>query len=415
MPIQRVRRAWASQFEVATPELLSVIGGAVLVMAGFGIVIPAIPLFAQRFGVGDLQVSWLVTGFAIMRLLGNLGLAGWILKRTGERATTVAGALIVGLTSLAAGAAPDFWWLFAFRVAGGIGSALYFAGLLSFLLARVAPHQRGRAMSLFQGAIAAGILMGPVIGGIIIAFSSENVPFYIYGVACLMGAAWSFRSMTAPITQHGLGAPRANVEVIRGLFRDRAYRIALLVAMTGFLVVSAPQVLAPSVWVNVYDQSKASLGIPFAVMTAASIAVVGHAGPLVDRKGRKPALIGGSFGLAIGLALIAGPSSAAVFVASMAIIGASTGYSRPATTSVLGDVSDDSQRNAAMGGFRIAQDVGAVIGAALSGPLSEAFGPRVAFLGLGIVALLVALTTLRIRETAPHLTSDGEPSVGFVG
>lgn len=404
---RRVRNAFATQLEVATPELISVIGGAVLVMAGFGLIIPALPLFAKGFGVGDLEVSYLVTGFAVMRLLGN-GFAGRVLKRRGERATTVAGAVIVGVSSLAAGMAPGFWWLFAFRVSGGIGSAFYFAGLLSFLLARVAPHQRGRAMSLFQGAVAAGILAGPLLGGVLIAFSSENVPFFVYGVACLAGATWSYRTMSVPVAQHGLAASRPSMDVLKELFKDRAYVFSLIVAMTGFIVVSAPQVLAPSLWIGALGKSKATIGIPFAVMTAAGVAVMAHAGPLVDRRGRRVAMIGGSFALAGGLAFISGSATAMMFVLGLAIVGAATGYTRPAASSVLADVSSEDQRTTAMGGFRIAQDLGAVLGAALAGPLSKAYGPRFAFGGLAVVALIAAMSTLTLRETAPHLVRDPE-------
>lgn len=398
----RVRSGFRSQLAVASGELRAVMLGAVLIMAGFGLIVPALPLFAKRFGVGDAGVSLLITSFAAMRLVGNF-LVGRALTRHGERAVTVWGALIVGLSSLAAAAAVNYPMLLIFRTLGGIGSAFYFGGLLSYLLARVPPHQRGRATALFQGAVSAGIFVGPVVGGLLIAWRGENFPFAVYGVACLLAAGWSYRTMSKPIHQHATGVKPPNLQVLAGLMKDRSYRISLLVAMMGFVVLMAPQVLLPTLWVDTLDLSKATIGIPFTVTTGAGLLVILHAGHLVDQRGRKGVIVGSAFALAAGLAGLSRVGGFWTVCGAMFVIGAATGYSRPAVTSVLGDVATEENRGVAIGGFRVAQDLGGLIGPAIAGPVSQAFGPRVGFLVIAVVALLVALSTLRLRETAPHL------------
>lgn len=400
----RARRGVQSQLAVASRELRAVMVGATLIMAGYGLIVPALPLFAKEFGVGDAGVSLLLTSFAAMRLVGNF-VVGGALQRHGERFVTVLGAMIVGASSLAAAAATSYPMLLILRTVGGIGSAFYFGGLLSYLLARVPPEQRGRATSLFQGAVGAGIFVGPALGGVLIGVAGANAPFAVYGIACFLGAAWSARTMTAKIDVHGAGVPSPEWSALRGLLGDPSYRIALLVAMMGFIVMMAPQAILPTLWVDDLALSKATIGVPFTLVTGAGLLVVLHAGSLVDRRGRRLVVIVGSFGLAIALGGLAGVQDFWTVSLAMIGIGAASGYTRPAVTSMLGDLSTDANRGAAVGAFRVAQDIGGLVGPAIAGVLSQFFGPRVGFATIAGIAALVAISTLRLRETAPHLVA----------
>lgn len=379
-------------------------------MLGFGLIIPALPLFAETFGVGPAGLGLLVTSFAAMRLMGNV-VVGRFLVRYGERAVTVFGAAVVGLSSLAVAAATSYPMLLVLRAAGGVGSAFYFGGLLSFLLARVTPEQRGRATSLFHGSVAAGLLLGPVIGGILVATRGAEFPFVVYGIACLIGSAWSYRVMSAPISEHANAVGPPDLQVLRTLLKDRSYRLALLAAMIGFVVMMSPQVLLSSLFSEL-GIGDGKFGIPFAVVTAASLAVVVHAGNLVDRRGRRGALIVGSFGLAAGVAAISVAQNLAGIVAAMFVVGASSGYTRPAATSIMADVATVEQRNVAVGGFRVAQDIGALVGPLIAGLVSQSHGPRAGFVTVAALAGLAAVACMAVRETAPHLVGAGQAAVG---
>jgi len=75
---------------------------AFCVALGFGIVGPAIPIFADEFGVSAFWASAVVSVFAAMRLVGALP-AGWLVDRTGERITLATGLTIVAVSSAFAG------------------------------------------------------------------------------------------------------------------------------------------------------------------------------------------------------------------------------------------------------------------------------------------------------------------------
>ena len=57
---------------------------AFVVALGFGIVAPAIPLFARAFGVGTTAVGLAVSAFAFFRFVSAFG-GGSLVERFGER------------------------------------------------------------------------------------------------------------------------------------------------------------------------------------------------------------------------------------------------------------------------------------------------------------------------------------------
>src|SRR6266498_109883 len=101
-------------------EIRVVVVGTFVVMLGYGIVSPVLPLYAKSFHVGYDAVGLLVSAFAFTRLLFDL-VAGPLVGRFGERAVVTAGAAMVGVSSAAAALAPNFALLVVFRGAGGAG------------------------------------------------------------------------------------------------------------------------------------------------------------------------------------------------------------------------------------------------------------------------------------------------------
>src|SRR5688572_10507370 len=106
---------------------------SLLIMIGFGLVVPALPAFAKEFGVEEASGYAAFSGFSLTRLCGDL-YAGRLLSRFAEKRITPIGAAIVGVSTIAAGAAQSFAQLVSFRGAGGIGSALFLGGLYAYLI-----------------------------------------------------------------------------------------------------------------------------------------------------------------------------------------------------------------------------------------------------------------------------------------
>lgn len=382
------------------------------IMFGFGLILPTLPLFAKRFGVGEAGIGLLLTVFAATRLAADL-ISGSTIDRFGERAMVAVGAVIVGLSSIAAGAAPNFPALVALRGIGGVGSAFFLGALTAHLVGTVAPNERGRAMSAFQAVISIGLLLGPLVGGLIAAVGGLRAPLYVYGAICIVSAPLCLRAMAGaapsadaraepvpleePVTEPAAPAWRK----LRPLFGDSAYRAALAASATGFYVSGGIQTLIPGFWTDVLGRSRGSVGVPFTVLSLASLAVIWHAGSLSDRRGRKVVLVPALAATGIIAAAMGAAHGAFMLLALTALLGITTGYARPGPTSIVADVASPQARGVAVAGYRTAADVGALVGPILVGVIAQAFGYGPAFVAVGAFAVAAAFVAFTARETAP--------------
>ncbi|MFM8446304.1 MAG: MFS transporter, partial [Actinomycetota bacterium] len=93
-----------------------------LVAIGFGVIIPAIPIFAKSFNVSNTLIGLVISSFAIMRFVSGL-FSGKLVDRFGERIVLGFGLLTVSAFTLVAGLAQSYSQLLLFRSAGGLGSS----------------------------------------------------------------------------------------------------------------------------------------------------------------------------------------------------------------------------------------------------------------------------------------------------
>jgi len=70
-----------------------------LVAVGFGLIIPAIPIFAKTFGVSNTLIGLIVSSFAIMRFVSGL-FSGKLVDRFGERVVLGFGLFMVSIFTL---------------------------------------------------------------------------------------------------------------------------------------------------------------------------------------------------------------------------------------------------------------------------------------------------------------------------
>ena len=144
---------------------LAVIFVTVLIdLIGFGIVLPILPMYAQRFGAHGIGYGALVFVFSAMQFLST-ALLGRLSDRVGRRPILLTTMLInaAGYTLFAF--APSYAVLFVARVISGFAS-----GNISAAQAYVAditpPAERARGMGLIGAAFGIGFVLGPLIGGL---------------------------------------------------------------------------------------------------------------------------------------------------------------------------------------------------------------------------------------------------------
>jgi MFS transporter, DHA1 family, multidrug resistance protein len=379
-----------------------------IVMAGAGLVLPVLPLFARSFGVGYGAVGLLVSAYGLARLVFDLA-AGPIVDRFGERAAAVGGLAVVGLGSALTGAAPGYPAAVAAWAAAGAGSAIALAALYTRVL-RVVPTQRmARTLGVFYGAFNTGFVAGGAASGMVADRLGLAGP--LLANAVVVAAAAGLWLVLAPAAGRSGPAAEAAVEAAAAAGRPGRGSLARLlrtrglvpVVVTNFaylwMVAVVFDTLVPLFASDVLGMSTVGIGVVFAVALAVEFAVLFPAGSLADRHGRKPVLVPSLAGLAVVTAAVGLVPSPLLLGVVLAVLGVTSGAAGVPPGAMLSDVAPARASGTAVGVFRFGGDLGFTLGPLLAGWAIPAFGFRWAF-ALAAVPTLVALALiLRTPET----------------
>jgi len=424
-PFAAARAQW--DFQGLPREVVVLSAVAFCVALGFGIVAPAIPLFAQQFDVSVLLASSVISAFALMRLVGALP-AGWLVDRTGERTTLIVGLSIVAISSGVAGLSTSFTQLIVLRGIGGLGSAMFTVSALALLLRVAAPEQRGRAAAVFQGGFLLGGIVGPFFGGIVLGISIR-LPFFVYAVT--LGAAVVVVAVTMSRTRL-LDAPVKAADAadreesapwrqLGAALRDRAYVTALAVNLgNGFASFGLRSAIVPLFVVNVLALPAAWVGYGAFVSALVQAPLLFIAGPATDTRGRRFSLMLGTGLTAVAFVVLAAFETLPGFLVAMPIAGAGAAYLGSGPSAVVGDITGGRREGPIVATFQMMSDVGAVAGPILAGWIvaataSYTLGFTVGAVVLGITFLMSATmpeTLGRAKQqasTPPHLDEATEP------
>ena len=393
-------------------EVGALVAVAFFVAVGFGILAPAIPLFASRFGVSKTAAGAVLSAFAFARL-GTAPFVGRLVNRVGERLLLGVGIGIVAVSSAVAGLAGSYWQLLVLRGVGGVGSIMFSVSSASLLIRVTIPAQRGRAQGAFAGGFLLGSITGPVFGGALTSWSLR-APFFLYAATLVVAGVvgmWALRGSSIGGRVESAGT--ATVLTLGAALRNRSYRAALASSLSGqWAVVGVRSALLPLFVAEVLHLRPFWTGVAFFVATAVSGALLLPSGRYADRRGRRPVLLAGLAAGAAGLAVLAAIPHLAGVLASMVLLGVAGAALATAPGAIVGDVVG-SRGGTVVATYQMAGDIGAIGGPLLAGWLADHSGYPLAF----GVAALIAAAPLAVVATAPETIARGTqpPEVGQVG
>lgn len=385
---------------------------AVAVAVGFGVVAPAIPLFAREFGVGNTAAAAVVSAFALMRLVFALT-SGRLVDRFGERVILAAGIGIVAVSSALAGLAQSYAQLLMLRGVGGVGSAMFTVSAMSLLLRVAGPEQRGRATGLFQAGFLVGAVTGPAIGGVVTRESVRS-PFFLYAATLVVagGIGLIYLAHTRlPERLDPAGVPERTT--LGQALSSQAYRTALVAQLgTGWVLYGVRSSLLPLFVLDAMHRDPVWTGAGLVLSAAAQGALLVPAGRLADSAGRRPVLLAGAAIAAVGTGLLAVSATPAAYAVSMLLTGAGFAGLSPAASAVVGDVMSG-RGGTVVAAYGMAGDLGAVVGPLVAGQLADSVSYGAAWgVSAGVVAagfvMALAMPETRHAPAKPSLDRKGE-------
>jgi MFS family permease len=370
------------------------------VAVGFGIVAPAIPVFARDFGVGRAAVGLVLSAFALMRLASALGV-GRLIDIIGERVVLATGIAIVALSSALAGLAHSYLQLLVLRGAGGIGSAMFSVSAMGLLLRTVDARHRARSVGLFQGGFLLGGISGPAIGGPLAAWSIR-APFFVYAATLAVAGSVALvglrRTALAPRRKGLDDATVLMRTTLRGALRARPYRAALVANLAdSWAAMGVRNTLVPLFVLESLNRGTGWVGAGFALVALTNAAVLLPAGRVADERGRRPVMVAGCLFAGAAMVMLALMPHPVGYIVAMLVFGVGSGMLDVAPAAVVGDVAGK-RGGTVVAAFQMAGDTGSVSGPVVAGWLADTWSYGVAFWATGGVLAFAAALASRARD-----------------
>jgi EmrB/QacA subfamily drug resistance transporter len=379
-----------------------------------GTLIIALPDLERSLHTSLLALVWVILAYLIAATVLVL-MAGRLSDMFGRKRAYVGGFLVFALASLGAGFSPDATTLILWRILQGIGSAFLFANAAALVTDAFPKEQLGLAMGANTMVAAVGLVLGPVLGGALVAIAWQWV-FWFNVPLALAGAAWGamiLRELAKPDSVRGydvlgtatfvigltglvLGVSRGGLSgwndpvVIAGLavalillptwvliegrsrapmldlglFKDRLFAAASAAAFINGLTRFALMFLFVFYFQGAQGNSPITAGIKLMPLAVGMLVASPLAGAYADRHGSRSLAAAGMVVSAVGLAGMTTLAVGTPYWQSglwLALVGIGSGmFNSPNTAAMMGTVPAH-RRGIAAGARTLLQNTGAVL------------------------------------------------------
>ncbi|GAA5126337.1 MFS transporter [Pseudonocardia adelaidensis] len=367
------------------------LGATVLCFSGYALLLPVVPLWAERGGSGAFG-SGATTAVLMATTVATQLAVPWLLVRIGHRWVLAAGSVLLGAPTPFLALSADLAPVLALSALRGVGFGLAtVAG--SALVAELVPReQHGRAAGRYGLAVGVPQLVLLAAGVAVVDRFGFTAVFVVAGAGPVLGAL-----LVPGIRMSGATVPTTAGPPPRPPVRSALTPVLAMLTCSisqGGLITFLPLAVPD-----------AGLLVPGALLGTAAGSLLGRlvAGELVDRRGwGGRLLVPGMLLTAAGLmaeVVSLGAGAGALVVIGAVAVGFGFGMVQNDSLTVLFAAFGSGGYGAASAVWNIAYDAGTGVGALGLGAVAEPFGYSAAF-GAAAVLLGVGVVVARARPGA---------------
>ncbi len=279
------RRPGAARAPEAT-AIRWLLGGQLLMFTGIAAVFPVAPLYVRAHGGGAVAAALFIAGPLVANAAVQVP-AGRVVDRIGRRPLLIGGRIVFAVLSISIfvlDPAP-LWVLAVLRTVMGAASGAYIPALLATITDLSPPDRRAERFSQLQAAELAGLLVGPLVGGVIALWTTSAI-FLAAGVGVGLGVAVQWH---VPETGAGSRAAHPEEPPPPGWWRRRG----IVVAALGLAAIGTAFSMYDVVWPQFLDARGAStvlIGISISIFALPMLLLATPGGRLSDRSDRRVVL-----------------------------------------------------------------------------------------------------------------------------
>jgi multidrug resistance protein len=360
-------------------------------LIGFGIILPVLTIYGERFGATPTTLGLLVASFSLAQFVAS-PLLGRLSDRIGRKPVILLSLFGTAVGSVVTGAATATWVLFAGRIIDGASGAS--VSVAQGAVTDVAPpDQRARLLGLLGAAFGVGFVLGPALGGLA-ALGGPRVPFFVAGGIAFVNGLVAIRRLPETHRPGDRRRPKPDVDApATAQVRRRSLATYALVAFSATAAFAAFEATFALFGQARFGLTEASVFPVFVGIGIVLVAVQGAAiHPLTMRFGEFAVLRAGLVAIAVGLLLLGASSAWPLLIVSLGFLVVGQGLAVPTLAALVAGRARDDRRGAALGVQQSASALARIVGPAIGGLLFQYVGVAAPYVvGAGLVAVALAL------------------------
>jgi len=375
-------------------------------MLGVGIIVPLLPLYANRLGATAFEIGMIFSGFSIARMI-FMPVVGRLSDKHGRKPFLTAGLILYSFSSVGYIAAKTVLALGLVRFAHGFAAAMVIPVAFAYIGDLAPVNEEGRYVGIFQTALFLGFGFGPLLGGVISDIFNMKANFLALGALAGLAALMVFFGLgeSAPKrrTPHPPILSSLKIPVVSGLMIYRFVTALGRGTLMAFLPLFADKV-------GHLTTSQIGLIISSNMLFSASLQSSG--GRLADKSSRVGLVLGGSVISSLILCILPLGRSFWPLLGLNLLLGISSAISLPAASAIAIDEGRKAGMGQLFGLFNVAMSAGIATGPLVAGGIARAINLQAVFPFAGIFTLLggFAFYALANRSQSISAASNTGPS-----
>jgi DHA1 family tetracycline resistance protein-like MFS transporter len=379
-------------------------------LLGFGMVIPVMPLYAERLGASEAATGWLSTSYSLMQFV-FAPIWGRLSDRVGRRPVLLISIAMTAVAFFLYGVAGSFVVLLLSRLFAGAATA-NIAIAQAYVADVTPPEGRARGMGMIGAAFGLGFVFGPAVGGILSAHALST-PGYAAAALSAFNLVAAFFLLPEPMQRVAVARRRGRFEALLGELGKPRIRRLLVVYFLVTLGFSAMEATYAFLAERRYGLADRHVGYVFAYIGVIVVLVQGGLiGPLTRRLGEKRLLVAGAILQCLALAALPFASGLVGLLGASALLAVGSGLASPSLTSLLSKFSLAEDQGGTLGIGQSAAALGRIAGP-LSGTTSFAHWHAAPYVGgaalMGVAAVIAATVQAPAPEPARAPARAGAP------
>ncbi|RPJ27426.1 MAG: MFS transporter [Chloroflexi bacterium] len=148
-----------------------------VVMLGYGMVMPIMPFYIEHFGAGGTELGWMMSTYSLMQLI-CAPVWGILSDRYGRKPILSIGVLGYAITLFMFGLAKTFTMLFIARSLSGILSSATMPTAMAYIGDNTQQSEKSKGMGQLGAMVGVGVILGPLLAGLL-STDSLSLPFFV--------------------------------------------------------------------------------------------------------------------------------------------------------------------------------------------------------------------------------------------